>query len=825
MNWLLCGLILLSLPGCSGCRQDADARKKAAEARKKLAEKKEKEKKKPKPNFEFSLPRVVPHDDQPVQRIKPGHWVSVSQRMRANNFDFQGQTTWVPLGKSGRPLPLDRTGYRMSLSRPLSLPKKQQNRKRVEMVLFAPAGKQRRSTFSMNLTDRGGRRHESRPESFGLMEAHEYLFVVLAREPARYGYLKVQNSVQPPSAGDMTPTRMVYYHVLLPKLDERVPLPTSMLTATSIAYILWDDLDPDAMSGEQQDALVDWLHWGGQLLISGPNSLDTLRGSFLEPFLPALGDESIELTSEDLDLLNKEWTAPFAELQNRPLRALRPWSGVKLQLPNSGPSVNVTVSSPRGLPLVVERRVGRGRVVVSAFRFSEHDLIYWPGFDGFLNGCLLRRPPRKFSKGDFGNPHVDWVSADGIQHVRFDRRDPRTVTKLRLFSRDTGYRYDPPPEPADENFDGDTNELIGRAPSPGIGGWNDFNLVSNAARETVREAAGIEIPSASFVLWVLVAYLVVLVPLNWTTFRLMGRIEWAWIAAPVISLACAGVVIKLAQLDIGFARSNTEIAVIETQADYPRAHVTRFNALYTSLSTPYTVTLDDPDALVQPFAVDAGYVQPLGTTPTTVECHRGADVTLTGFHVLSNRTGLIHSEQMLGLGGGISVAGGNEYQISVTNGTDYNLQRAALVRRRGSQDLEIAWLDQLLSAQTATAVFEAVQRDRLRQRWTVGDDGQPRGVELDLWPIIETALQVDEFESGEVRLIALALDQPLPGVTISPSAPQKRVAAVFVAHLQYPQLPPPQRDFNTAAQFQPKPLAVDGERDDNVNDQPVDQPQ
>ena len=40
--------------------------------------------------------------------------------------------------------------------------------------------------------------------------------------------------------------------------------------------------------------LVDWLHWGGQIIISGPKSLDLLRGkTFLGPYLPALPGEPI----------------------------------------------------------------------------------------------------------------------------------------------------------------------------------------------------------------------------------------------------------------------------------------------------------------------------------------------------------------------------------------------------------------------------------------------------------------------------------------------------------------------------------------------------
>ena len=48
--------------------------------------------------------------------------------------------------------------------------------------------------------------------------------------------------------------------------------------------------------------------------------------------------------------------------------------------------------------LIVERRLGRGRIVVTAFRLSSQDLRSWSGMDELLNAFLLRRPARKFGR-------------------------------------------------------------------------------------------------------------------------------------------------------------------------------------------------------------------------------------------------------------------------------------------------------------------------------------------------------------------------------------------------------------------------------------------
>ncbi len=113
-------------------------------------------------------------------------------------------------------------------------------------------------------------------------------------------------------------------------------------------------------------------------------------------------------------------------------------------------------------------------------------------------------------------------------------------------------------------------------------------------------AAGIRVPQRSFIIWVVVGYLCVLVPANWIVFRLLGRVEWAWIAAPLIAIGCTVVVIQQAQLNIGFARSRNEIAVIEMQAGYSRVHVARYTVLYTSLATRYEFRLADPGGQILP---------------------------------------------------------------------------------------------------------------------------------------------------------------------------------------------------------------------------------
>ncbi len=247
---------------------------------------------------------------------------------------------------------------------------------------------------------------------------------------------------------------------------------------TPIAYLLWDDWQPGDLSPDQQQALLDWLHWGGQLIISGPRSLEALRGSFLEPYLPATAGKSVELQPDELRDL--EAFTIQDHLKRPKLIVKKPWSGIELRR-------TPEATYPLGLDpaehlLLAERRVGKGRIVVTAFHLAQSELRRWLGCDAFFNSCLLGRHGRHFEEVDeFAGAHWADRHAD-------DQPDPKRASQLRFFTR---------------------REAT----------WDDNSPVSEIIRDSLRKAAGIEIPSKRFVITVLVCYLMVLVPLNWLLFR------------------------------------------------------------------------------------------------------------------------------------------------------------------------------------------------------------------------------------------------------------------------------------------------------------------
>ena len=794
---LLLALIALPLSGCGGCSDDPlaqQAEKEKVDKKKKEDEaKKKKEEEKKKADFEIGQPSVEPYRaENPSRGVKPGHWFAISQSMKTNNFDFVGEVGCELALKTPEGLPAQVPAHLIT-SRPAALTKGQQ--RYVEVPVFVPRSEPARPWLTTELRTRGGGAViQSGGTPLELMPPYQFYFFVLAREPIRYRQsLDRLDSIR----GPLLDGRYVYYKLIVPPLEKQIALPSHPLAWTSIAYVLWDDVDPAALLPDQQRAMLDWLHWGGQLILSGPNTLNALRGSFLAPYLPATEAATREIAPDDLAALSDFWT-PNEGKGHRPLKPLKPWSGSQLV---KSPEAEFV---PHTGDLVVERSVGRGRIVVSAFRLNLRALQEWPGFDSFFNGCLLRHPARQFVASNDGldPPRAQWYA---LANRTFDAR---LTSELRYLSRDLA---------ADGTFGEDRalnqTEIEGverdfALASPetlnveegygaGVCGWSDKSAVSTAASESLGAAAGIDIPKASFVAWMLGAYLVVLVPVNWALFRVLRRVEWAWVAVPLIAMAGAVFVTKAANLNIGFARSQTEVGLLELQPGYPRGHLTRYTALYTSLSTSYDLRFADPYAVVQPFELQARTRGPTWE-PATYTLRQEADVRLGGFSVSSNSTAMLHSEQMLDLGGAITYRD-SDGPPTVTNRTRFTFTQAGVVRRTAKGELQAAWLGQFSPGEAGRPLeFHTVEINApALPKWRDDPVPDPSIPPLSLAKLATLMVDRNGLKPGDSRLVA-SFNEPLAGMEVDPVASQTtRSAVLVVAHLRFAPRGDPQADHGS----------------------------
>ena len=273
-------------------------------------------------------------ENQPIIRnaIKPGHWTGVLVEAQANLFDFSGELVSEPRDNQQRLLDLEASPFSLVTARPAVLAKGQ--KKSLEAIFFSPPSSRlqpedagvfntanwngnwlapsptRLSTWIYNQlrSPRRGVESQVTPEPLPHMPSFQYYLVVLARDPGRYRYLKVLTCINPPGEVAAVAEDAMYYRVLFPAPAAPLALPSQSLCWTSVSTIVWDDMPASLLTPDQQQAMIEWLNWGGNLVVSGPLSLDALRGTFLEEYLPAAASETTEYGAESLAELNANWS-------------------------------------------------------------------------------------------------------------------------------------------------------------------------------------------------------------------------------------------------------------------------------------------------------------------------------------------------------------------------------------------------------------------------------------------------------------------------------------------------------------------------------------
>ncbi len=299
--------------------------------------------------------------------------------------------------------------------------------------------------------------------------------------------------------------------------------------------------------------------------------------------------------------------------------------------------------------------------------------------------------------------------------------------------------------------------------------------------------------------------------MNWLVFRAIGRVEWAWIAAPLIAVAGTWIIVQRAQLDIGFVRSQTEIGVLEMQPDHSRAHLSRYTALYSSLSTTYDFESSNLTTLIAPFPAEvaASSFQLLsGQGLTPVNFRRYDTVQLNGLPVSSNSTNMVHSEQMLSLDGPIQITQPTGKGEQIENRSNMALRSVCIVERIGGE-LEGKWIGDLLPGQSvplSTVPLSMDKRPFVNDRAKEAQSSERE--QLNLEPMFRLALDPKNIGDGETRLVG-RFDEVLPGETIRPAASQVRGATLVVVHMRYAPLPPVEKDANTRQEIKTTNIELD----------------
>ncbi len=734
--------------------------------------------------------------------VKPGHWLTASQSLRSNIVDTRGELrtelTVRPSAFAEKTAQDTSAQRAFAGARPVVLPKGQMRRFDVRLLAQIPS--QSRGDL-VRLSSRYTPSHstagiDTAEQRCRVLAPEEFLVVVLTQAPERFARLQTSDWVRPFHDPLAVTQPSQHYRIVFPSDEGLLPLPATMLDWTYVAAVVWDDISADSLTPSQLQAVEDWIHFGGRLIVNGPDGADSLRSSSLASRLPIGVTGNTELDLDAATNMMEAWSVAGDDSTARQIDLLR---GLSTRVAAGGDlhrDANPVVGTG---DLLATRELGRGAICQSRFDLASGWLANWKSFDSFFNAAILVRPSREFVNSDTKVSDIGATESDDGYPVVISRfRDsglaesqlPALNSSFRLLSRDAvlaveeqstedSAATEQKPSEADDSFVDleaavDASSNVVDAPSPldltrvdpvsGVSGWSESSDVMVQVSRLLRSESGIAIPESTLVIRSLGMYLFVLVVLNYVVFRLLGRLEYAWLAAPVIALIGAALVAREAQLDIGFARSQTELSLLELPANYSRGHLTRGIAIYNSLSTQYEVQFNHTDAIAAPVKTSD---ERWKSDPLVFETAAGEGPRLLGMNVGSNQVRMLHTEEIIDVGG--TVRRESDYLV---NETDFDLVDLIVVERSTTGQRSLA----------TVATCAAGGRTALRFR----DDHELRVSEMPMQTqdLIQRLIDKGSMEPGASRIVA-RIDDKIAGMTILPQASQYRGQTILVAHLGY----------------------------------------
>lgn len=825
--WLVLGLVLFSAQAARGQLSSQD------EERLKIlsdpdAVKKKLEDKKNRPPFEPFKSQIAPFDVLPF--VKAHHWSTLLQELRANEADYDGLLQTDPMRMA--PMPLE-----MVFRREARL-LKEQHRTLAQQFLLTKVPKE----WALSLTRPGALRPDaSWPVILTSLEPHQSLVLVLSKEATAQFAPWGRMTAMIPSTTDRQDARQLdrqrYYRLVLPSEPDKLALSSHPLTWSTISHVIWDGLPPDALTVTQQEALLDWIHWGGQLIFTGGagQAYPLYKESVLGRYLPGEPTgQSVPLGENDLRPLSQSYpppTIPFlpeGEDFGRPSRIpddlelgriyqrpvpMRPAPTKPTYLAVLRPAEGAsTIPLGEGSPhlLAVERRVGRGRITMLTINPTEPVFATWPGIDTLVRRVVLRRPEE-----------LAWipagVNASGTyQPPKRGLLGAHDLSWYRITSRDAGPGQDdaghlPQAEPV---------MAVGTKPAPsltdamipveeeapistsGVADWRDNARFPALARDLLEEASGISIPSSLFVFKVILAYLIAVVPLNWLLCRVvLRRREWAWVLVPLIALGFAIGVQRGAAYDMGFDSATDEIDLLEIQGDYPRGHLSRFASIYTSGRGNYSISYpDNTTALALPLGTGR-YIT--GADISTSSWQSSPVPTLADFLVQPRSLSLFRAEEMTTLRGAIRLEGDGKGR-KLVNDSELELRDAVLIDFASPEQTT-----QQITTGNASAQVRSITTNRTeRYLGTIGagtevslagTDSKEVPEKIDapgpdpttFLRAVRSTWEPRDENSGEIRLVAW-VEGARPGQVIEPPPDRRRGYTAVLVHLRIG--PPPSPD-------------------------------
>ncbi len=796
---LLC-LLLVQLAGCRGCSRPKSTKEIDEET---LAKKK-------KERLVISELKAIPFSAEIAGSIlKPGHWYQANQKLKANYSDESLTATLSVMNREKLKVAFAPSQASIDFTRNVTLAVGQE--KNIQLKFFQPevpvtGDEPTKTPSSLRLlySQRGnGTPVQEGDSPCNVFAGYQYNFVSLSRDPSRYTFWRGLDCIIWPSKQRATDERIAPHHIIDLNEDEIASqFPNRLYAMTSISHFVINDSSVSIMTTDQQQALQDWLYFGGTIILNGPEAIGGIETSIMKEFSPMLRTANSLVSDDEIVSLNNTWSVQQILGERLLLAPDKPIPKLSGELAVGAQWVKTM--GPKGESmsldgLVAEKLVGQGRVVMTTFPMTDNAFLRWPSYSSFIHNAILRKPHRSPSSGDDADTKFA-VEYEGTE------QNPLHSTRLRLWARDlddstmrklaTSRK-----QKAEEQTYVDASTEFVKSKRTSLGAWNPQSTVLVNARQCLQESSGITVPKINTIIKLLLGYLIVLVPLNWLFFRLFGRVELAWAAAPVIALAGAFFVARSVQLDVGFSRSQTSYGFLELHNGYSRGMLSSYTALYTSLSTNYRAVYEQDTGVVLPFTSTSGDKRSrssIGKINYWYADDAGAG--MQSVPVLSNTTGLFQAEEMMNFAGKLTAEFDSDMAaVEIKNGLGFSIKDAGIVGVDSQGMLVSGWLgttDDGVSKRCELEIRETDNRWRpewdrnpilARPTYMRAEDGtlwteQDLQDELYLGPMLEDLTKKYPLTRGEFIAIGWT-DQPLGELSITPVAKQKKQRTVVLLHL------------------------------------------
>jgi len=240
----------------------------------------------------------------------------------------------------------------------------------------------------------------------------------------------------------------------------------------------------------------------------------------------------------------------------------------------------------------------------------------------------------------------------------------------------------------------------------------------------IREHSMKKIPSVWAIVTLLSVYILAAVPLNYLVFRSIGKLEYAWVALPAISVAFA--LFGLTAGMQGGARDLvvTGVGVIECAADSPVGVASQVMGVYSPRHGNYELRVPGASALPIHPRSSTGH-RGLARKVLELDWTKGTPAARLNVHAHSQR--FLETDGVVELGGGIAAEltrNGSAVTGWIRNGTDHDIRDCVIVcmgRAVNLGDLPAGKSAKLDSWEDANANWRAI----VKHAWTGPSTPEP----------------------------------------------------------------------------------------------------